>query len=304
MSLAYREVRKLDLAAGMHPRELRFLSAASGLVRVGETFYVVADDELHLGVFSGNDDPLRLLRLLDGELPAAPKPRKAVKPDLETLLYLPPSEADPGGSLLALGSGSRPNRFTGALVRLDRHGEVDGAPRSLDLVPLFGTIASEFESLNIEGGFVSDDALFLLQRGGGARTNAVARFELAAVRAWLRGERADALHPLDIRAIDLGDVQGVPFGFTDASALGDGSWLFSAVAERTGNSYDDGPCVAAAIGRVGRDGDLRWIRELRPRRKVEGIVAQVAGSRVLVSMVTDADDPDCPAELGTTAAEL
>lgn len=52
MSVSYQEVRRLSLAPGAHPRGLPFLSAASGLVRVCDKFYVVADDELHLGVFS------------------------------------------------------------------------------------------------------------------------------------------------------------------------------------------------------------------------------------------------------------
>jgi hypothetical protein len=90
MSLHYREIRKLSLAPGAHPRRLSFLSAASGLVRVRERLYVIADDELHLGVFGVDGaEPLRLVRLLDGDLPASAKKRKARKPDFEALLLLP-----------------------------------------------------------------------------------------------------------------------------------------------------------------------------------------------------------------------
>ncbi len=130
MSLTFREVRQLLLAPGEHPRGLRFLSAASGLVRVGDWFYVVADDELHLGVFPVDSAaPLRLVRLLDGALPAGAKQRKAAKPDLESLLVLPATAGSPGGALLALGSGSRPNRRIGALLGLDERGEPLGAAR-------------------------------------------------------------------------------------------------------------------------------------------------------------------------------
>src|SRR6185436_10311064 len=101
MSLHYREVRKLSLAPGAHPRRLSFLSAASGLVRVREKLYVIADDELHLGVFGVDGaEPLRLVRLLDGDLPASAKKRKARKPDFEALLLLPASDQSPDGSLL------------------------------------------------------------------------------------------------------------------------------------------------------------------------------------------------------------
>ena len=81
MPLHYQEVRKLSLAPGSHPRELSFLSAASGLVRVRDKLYVIADDELHLGVFRvDREEPLKLVRLFDGDLPESPKKRKSSRP--------------------------------------------------------------------------------------------------------------------------------------------------------------------------------------------------------------------------------
>ena len=43
-------VRTLALDPTQHPRGQPHLSAASGLVRVRQRLYVVADDELHLGL--------------------------------------------------------------------------------------------------------------------------------------------------------------------------------------------------------------------------------------------------------------
>jgi hypothetical protein len=49
------------------PETERFVHAASGLVCVGATLYVVADDELHLTMFSTDtSEPGRLIRLFDG----------------------------------------------------------------------------------------------------------------------------------------------------------------------------------------------------------------------------------------------
>ena len=162
MSLRYQEARKLSLAPGSHPRGVPFLSAASGLVRVGDRFYVIADDELHLGVFTVGD--------------AAP--------------------------------------------------------------------------------------------------------------------------------LALGAANGVPFAFTDGAALGDGSWVFSAVAEDRDDSYDDGPCVAAAIGICGSDDVLGSFKRLLPTRKIEGIEASVSGSTALLNLVTDGDDPARAAERGTKRIAL
>jgi len=304
-SLAYRELRKLSLAPGSHPRQLRFLSAASGLVRVRDRFYVVADDEHHLGSFQvGSLEPLSLIRFFEGDLPASAKPRKKRKPDLESILVLPPSPGEPGGCLLALGSGSRPNRFKGALVSLDSRGDVEGPARVIDLNPLYSDLSGRFDEINIEGAFVAMNALVLLQRGVERGTSAVIRFDLVEVMAWLNGRTSAVLLPRSVRVLQLDEVNGVPFAFTDGAALPDGSWVFSAVAEARDDSYSDGPCLGCAIGICSDDDDLQMLRPLVPNRKVEGIEADVVGSTIHLHLVTDADDPNQAAELGTARISL
>lgn len=299
-TLGYREVRKLTVDPTAHPRGRSFLSAASGLVRLGRRHYVVADDEQHLGVFdAASPGPVQLVRLFDGDLPESAKKRKAKKADLESLLLLPPLPGCPGGALLALGSGSRPNRMRGALLGLDAVGALLGQVRVLDLEPLYEPLAKRFVELNVEGAVVSADDLMLLQRGGKGGPNATVRFAWSELEPWLLGDASAAPKPRAVREYELGQVDGVAFGFTDATALPGGGWLFSAVAEDTDNSYDDGACRGAAIGIVGADGGLREMRNLSPRRKIEGIEARMLQGKVVVGMVTDADDPEQPAEYGT-----
>ena len=127
------------------------LSAASALVRVVERLFVVADDELHLGVFDlGEPAPGRLVRLFEGSLPAEKKARKAAKPDLEALALLPAMADFAQGALLALGSGSTPDRQRGVLLGLTEQ----AAPRLIDLAPLYRPLHAQFADLNIEGGFL------------------------------------------------------------------------------------------------------------------------------------------------------
>jgi len=298
-------MRQLTLAPGTHPRGLSFLSAASGLVRVGSKLWVVADDELHLGVFAGDGtEPGRLVRLLDGVLPASARKRKATKPDFESLLALPASRASPGGSLLALGSGSRPNRFTAALLGLDAGGESQGDARAIPLEPLYAALVDRFDTVNVEGAFVSGDALLLLQRGIGTGSSAAIRYDLGEVMGWIGGTVEGPLRPRGVKTIDLGAVRGVPLAFTDGADLGDGAWAFSAVAEDRDDSVADGPCVAAAIGVCdGRD-TLRLLESIEPTRKIEGIAVSLVGTTAVLTLVTDADDPDQPAELGTIRVAL
>lgn len=300
--VAFDELRTLSLDPATHPRGRSFLSAASGLVRVRDRFFVIADDELHLGVFDAGSAPLRLVRLFDGDLPESAKPRKKQKPDLEALVLLPASQAGSLGTLLALGSGSRPNRFVGAMVRLDDNGDVAGAAESVDLDPLYRSVSARVERVNIEGAFVAGDELVLLQRGGAGAgaVNAAIRFGLDSVMAWLAAGSSAELVPRAIQEIDLGHADGVPFSFTDGAALDGGDWLFSAVAERTDDAYDDGPCVAALLGIADRSGRVKTMHRLEPMRKVEGIAARVVGGWVEVHMVTDDDDPTVPAAFGVT----
>src|SRR5262245_5072720 len=122
------KVRELRLSAPPSAGRPAHLSAASGLARVGSLLYVVADDELHLGIFGlGSTAPGRLMRIFSGELPAEKSERKAQKPDLEALTVLPPSAEHPRGALLAIASGSKARRRKGALLALDAQGNASGA---------------------------------------------------------------------------------------------------------------------------------------------------------------------------------
>ena len=302
MTLAYTEVRKLTLDPSTHPRSRHFLTAASGLVRLGRRHYVVADDEQHLGVFDpASPGPVQLVRMFDGDLPESAKKRKKKKADLESLVHLPPLPRCPGGALLALGSGSRPNRRRGALLGLDDAGVLLGQVKVVDLAPLYEPLGRRFDEVNIEGALIVDDDLMLLQRGNKGGPNATVRFAWAELEPWLLGDVDAAPAPRLVREYDLGQAEGIAFGFTDAALLPEGGgWLFSAVAEDTDNAFDDGACNGAAIGVVGADGALLTQRPLEPRRKIEGLEARMLQGKVVVGLVTDADDPDAPAEYGTT----
>jgi len=120
-ALQSRRLRELTLDASAHPRAQPYLSAASGLVCAHGQAYVVADDEHHLAVFRDRDAPGSLHRIRSGDLPAKSKARKRRKPDLETLLLLPPPSGA-GGALLALDLGMLdgvPLGFTDGAARAD-----------------------------------------------------------------------------------------------------------------------------------------------------------------------------------------
>lgn len=299
MTLHLKRLRTLRLKDASAPGRSLFISAASGLVLVGKWLYVIADDEMHLGVFPANGTaPGTLLRLLPGKLPAAPKKRKALKADFEVLTLLPAFAGCPHGALLALGSGSRPNRRRGVLVPLDRAGAVTGLTRVIDLSGLYVSLRKELGELNVEGAVALGKHLCLLNRGPPRRGgSALVWLNLRAVlRAITRADAVGAL-PCTVRRYDLGKADGVPLGFTDGAASPGGGMVFTAVAESADDSYADGPCVAGAIGVIRPDGVLDWVRKLRPTRKVEGIAVRPGSRGRELLLVTDADDAKVPAGL-------
>ncbi|MEO8671716.1 MAG: hypothetical protein ABI411_10415 [Tahibacter sp.] len=295
-------IRELNLLAAFAPGRPPFLSAASGLVAVGNHLYVVADDEHLLGVFPRFGDAAGTgIRLLPGDLPLDPKSRKKQKPDFETLTQLPAFDGYPGGALLAFGSGSRTSRSRGALLGLDACGGVVGETCPVDLAPLYAELGQRLHGLNVEGAAVVNDQLWLFQRGNSRdASSACIRLSLPQVLAALStglplsGEMLAGISP-----VTLGDVDGVPLGFTDATCLSQGQIIFCAVAEDVDNAYSDGKCMGASIGLLDQDARVQWIRRLETTCKVEGIAATIDGDGWRILLVTDADDPSIPAQLLT-----
>jgi hypothetical protein len=294
-TIALTEVRQLDLSATTPGRPLH-LSAASGLACINSFIYVVADDELHLGVFrADSSEPGHLIRLFEGELPACKVNRKKQKADFEALTLLPSYKDYPYGALLAFGSGSRPNRRLGALLRLDPQGAVRGSPQVVNCSPILASLDGAFPALNIEGAVVSGAELRLFQRGNQRHSkNAIIRFQLSTFLDAL-GSDQTAITPLAINTFDLGQIEGIPLCFTDAAALPDGTMVFTAVAEDTDDNYKDGACAGAAVGIV--DKELQCLYRLERPYKVEGVNARVEGDVIRLLMVTDADEFEIPAAL-------
>ena len=298
------KIRDLDISPAQGS-DRKHLSAASGLVRVGPFLYVIADDELHLGVFRLEPSiPGTRVRLFAGELPIEKDARKALKPDFEALMLIPARSEFPTGAMLALGSGSRPNRRLGALLQLDHQGAVHGGVRIIDLSPLYCPLDEVFDDLNFEGAAVTGDHVIFLQRGNkGSSENAIVRIPLASFVDTLNNGRELSPDAVMIKRIDLGRCNGVPFSFSDAAALPNGEIVFTAVAEDTEDSYTDGPCVGSGIGVIGRDDELSRFMPIDPPYKVEGVDAFIDGEVIRLLLVSDADESSTPAMLFSAAME-
>lgn len=270
----------------------KHLSAASGVSWLGEDLYIIDDASTFAGIFPKGQTPGESLRLFppveghDHFTEAAGT--KPLKPDLEVLLPLP------DGSLLALGSGSR-NKGVGARIRRTRGAKIFPGRKVevLDLSALYTGLEQIQDALNVEGALAEGEGLLLFLRGNGVGGRPL----LVPLRSL-----AEAIegHPCfgPAEEVSLGDLGGVPWGFTDACRLLDGSYLAALTAEDSLDVYSDGAVGGSILYDVQQKELIPILDENgRPfSGKLEGICPDPRRPGCLLG-VTDPDDPLQPGEL-------
>lgn len=271
-----------------------FVRAASGIAAL-EGGWVIAQDDLAWVAVRRPGGALDALALPPGPGGARVFEERLGnrdhKPDLESAVALP------DGRGLLFGSGSSPRRVSVVIVdRAARRADV------VDAAPLYAALRARLRgaALNVEGAVVVGDALWLLLRGNGAPRGGVSPFNgvvelpLEPLLAYLEGGPIPPLRR--VRRVDLGEVAGVPYGFTAAAHDGARVW-FLAGAEDSPDVTRDGPVLGVRVGilegeRV-RWGPV-WEADGAPsRRKLEGLLLDGG----VAWAVSDLDDPDRPSEL-------
>jgi hypothetical protein len=273
--------------------------AGSGMARLRDGRLAIIQDDTAFIAFVDPDMP--------AEVTAVPLPRrggarqfdanrhnKHEKYDFESCLVV-------DDALWLIGSGSTSAREVIAIYRPGRI-TVHEVPKLYDRFRGMKTFSGT--ELNLEGCLRYGAELWFFQRGNGAAAgldqpvDAVAVVDLEAVRRHLVGGPVPEIS--SICAYDLGTIGGRRLTFTDVSAM-PGGFLYSAAAEDSPNTYDDGVVSGTAIGVDDGEtvrfapitrGGVPWLV------KVEGIAT--AGRNRLWA-VTDEDDPAKPSRLLTLA---
>lgn len=291
-------VRGLKLAEPAGPDDSRRVQAASGLVIVDETLYVVSDDQLYLAIFPdmGRGEG-KVVSLLEGHLPKSQSERKEDKPDLESLSPLAPFDRFSNGGLLTFGSGSSDKRVHGAFAAFADDGTVDDVVL-LDVRPLLEVLHERIPGLNLEGTAVSGDVFRVLQRGnfdGSFNAHIDLDLQTMCVQIAEGGPlTGDLLR--DIHKHELGQMRGVRLCFSDADTLPDQRIVFSASAEPD-EGGGDGSSLGSALGLMSPEGEVLHLEPIDVQVKVEGLAVIKADDGIEAYMVTDEDDPDKPTDL-------
>jgi hypothetical protein len=218
---------------------------------------------------------------------------KHLKMDLESAVVLP------DGRVLAFGSGSARTRES-MVIQSESDLRVRRAPGLY--ARLRGYCQTVGAELNIEGAVIQGDRLRLFQRGNGAHGRSgsmVFDVDLARLLRWLAG-RGSVPDVMDVLEVDLGAIDGLPFGFTDAAATDGGRIAFLACAEDSADARSDGPVLGCLFGWLS-DTDARVTDVIESdgratRLKLEGIEPR-PGATGEFDVVADMDRADQPAWL-------
>lgn len=295
--LELREIRQLDLERPPDQGLPAKIASASGVARRGDFVYVIGDDMLEIGVFGlATGEPGTLRRVFEGDLPSDEEARGAAKPDLEALTTLPPVEGQPNGGLFGLGSGSGAGRDRGFYWSFAVDGSLQGEPQAIALSPAYDALRAELGGeINIEGAAVFEDSLWLFHRGNeGEVANAVAELNLGELAKTLAVDLSvDAYELSRLRTYELGEIEGTPICFSDATTLTDGLICFTGSAE----DEETGAIRGSVVGTIDGDGNVHRLRTIDRRWKVEGVDATVDTGVVSFLFVCDQDEPAAPAPL-------
>lgn len=289
-------IKELTLEKELSLGRAAFVSAASGLVKRGEDFFIISDDELHLFRFKIDDKFLKSFILSEKELPVKKDKRKKQKPDFESLFFLEKNLWAPHGALIAWPSGSTKNRKTAKIIEFDEKGALL-KPQPVDIGELVGKIRELVKDVNMEGIAVVNERIWILQRGSGVRAeNGILELEASE---WLKGLKSGQWKTkVKYQKLNLHKINDTHLSFTDAIST---KWGFFALAtaEENKNSYDDGKVHGSILVKIDKE-TVKPIVHFKPDVKLEGIAMEEGSDGATLYLVDDADDPLKPSRLYKT----
>lgn len=303
-----------------------FVKAASGVVSLGDSTYVVQDSSRYLAEVKGNGDIAfhaiaPLSDILKYEAPDLPYLhfRKDHKADFESLTILP------DGRILVLGSGYDVQKLSEGKASFKSNGAlfdpITKTYEALDLKPFYSTLVTDSAvvgdehnsvkpRLNIEGVAIFDNKIAFFHRSN-YNKNSHDAVIVYALDAWLSEIRKSAfsLARLFVQVLDFGYIEqnGSKFPVTLNDALYADGYFYVPLAVETDTIVDgldfDGEVIWKGLAKFKLAGDagceiVHFDDPALP--KIEGIGVDSQNPHRFV-VVHDADDEDAPSWLSFLA---
>ncbi len=302
----------LHYAAGADATEDRpaHVRAASSIAWLNERIVLIQDDANFVVLLGPNDGSVQSHPLPAGKEGLRQfddtRGNKKYKLDLEACAVVPHGS---GPVLYAFGSGSKRRRRN--VVAIDAWDRTSPRVRLHDATTLYERLERETDfagsDMNIEGVVAVAESIRFFGRGNGkARRglkpcNATCDVGLSDLQQYLQNPaHAAPPEPRHVVQYVLGELDGIPLGFTDAATMGD-AILYAAAAEGSDDATEDGVVSGSVLGAIDVRGVVRYtpLVDANGRRfveKVEGVVLSRSGA-ARAYVVIDPDDATRPAEL-------
>lgn len=250
------------------------LSGGSGLVYKNDVLYIVSDDSDILYAYDLRKNHLNKISLRkSGAVQEVIE--KSEKSDFEAIGFTK-------DHYYILGSGSAENRFEMAVLDSDFNFQKRISIEAL-YRKMMETSEVKEEDFNIEGVVLKDSTACFFNRGNGPNQ----KNGIFIVENWL----GEDFKPVDFIPIELPEVQGFPYTFSDAVLI-DKFICFLATNEKTTSVYDDGEILGSAFGILDRESfELIDFQILTTDYKLEGIaLCHQDENSVKFYLCDDADD--------------
>lgn len=247
------------------------IGSASGLLYHNDLLYIISDSSTYLYEYDIANEHLNKIALVEN-----PKENiaKKDKPDFEAIGYK-------GNDIAVFGSGSTENRNK-VYVYKTKSGKI----KEKDITTIYQKIKTQFkigdDELNIEGLIISNESIYLFQRGNGALG------KNGIIYAKDETENPE----FEFTPFDLPKIKNVPSTFTDA-ILVDDKIYFLASAEDTTSTYLDGEVLGSIIGRI----DLKTMKlessqQISNKHKFEGLTLYKKSANQIELLLCEDNDSE------------
>lgn len=258
--------------------EIDGIGAASGLVHLDNTLYIISDNSLCLYNYDIIKKELNKIPLFENQPEIA---AKKDKPDFEALTLFE-------NKLYLFGSGSTKKRTTRVTFNL-KNNDIKEKDLSKIYKRLVKTGSITNDDLNIEGAIITEETIYYFQRGNGANAQ-------NGIFCYDRKDKSVAFKP-----IPLTKINEITATFTDA-ILVDETIYFLAAAENTTSTYNDGDIEGSVIGTIDlRTLHLKSVLQISASNKFEGMTLYKKSANEMEFLLCEDNDTE---ELKSTIYSL
>lgn len=284
-------VHELRLKESLEKGRGAMVVSASGLVKVDDRLYTIADDDD--AIFAIDKDGTTNVVWRGATLPTENKLRKKAKPDFESIMMISADDWKPAGALVAWPSASGKNRQKAVVLPFTAKGRFGKAKR-VDIVALADKLRLEEKFINMEGIFIRGDDVFLVHRGNAPGAHS-GLFKISK-KEWLSSMHSGDWSKVNptFQTYALGEWRGVPLAFAEAQVTSAGL-LALATGEATDDKLQDGAVSGTVLIRLEDDGKVTRLGHFPEGVKLEGFIMEADAKSLL--LVDDADQVTTPSKL-------